>query len=263
MLFLDAIRFSIEMILIAYNRLSHNLLSISCLNSERDPNWQLPHEIFGAALLDAWSIIDSSIRLSELLKQIPRSKRHAVATDRATETSASPNNVLDLGKMSDVKEFLNCESIKYAHVLRNHFHHLHQDINEQRGIDNPVLGRISWITFVHSAKPTLRAYILVPGAIFSSNHRGINPLGQAIKYPIDLITIEAHDVVLSLSTLAYNTDTLRRNIDAIIQEAISKEPFVTDITKGSITGSDTLLSMDCELEESPENPWPFATKDTR
>jgi hypothetical protein len=90
-LFIEGIRFSIEMADLAHRRLGETLPLLSRME---DPDGESPSNV--SAMLDAWSIVDSLHRLRGLLKHMPGiEKRTRIppirtffdATERITETS--------------------------------------------------------------------------------------------------------------------------------------------------------------------------------
>ena len=164
-LFLDGIRYSIEMANLAYVRL---LNTLSTFQPQKE-NKVDRRESFTSAILDAWSIIDSVNRLRILLRQMPKMKQ----------------------KLSNLVLFYkNTDSVG---DLRNTIQHLNNDIETFLQNKQPIWGVINWVIPVN--QKSMLGYIcsLKAGTLMEGNTEFLNPLGETIKYPIDLVTLISDD----------------------------------------------------------------------
>ncbi|MBI3780266.1 MAG: hypothetical protein HY278_04295 [candidate division NC10 bacterium] len=67
----DALRYSLDMVGLAYDRLADDLLALSAQGLGSKP----PTDAFTSAFLNAWSVIDGSYRLYQVLHRVPGLKR--------------------------------------------------------------------------------------------------------------------------------------------------------------------------------------------
>ena len=98
---LDGIRYSIEMIELAYHRLRGGLEDISTGQGAPGGVFQpgdtdMPRGVFAGVLLDAWVIVDSAHRLQELLVHMPDVKRTAdwKASSKHLDLFDAPRNAV-------------------------------------------------------------------------------------------------------------------------------------------------------------------------
>lgn len=220
-LFLDGIRFTIEMVDLSFNRLCSALWHASDTKQERQKK-QIPPQLFGAVLLDAWSMIDSIERLRTLVQKMRGLKR--------TEP---------------IRDFLKyTEKIR---LFRNRLHHLNEDLAKGLYVGKPVLGSVSWVTYVDNDTPTLRIFVLTPGSLMRELGQLVNPMGNPIHPPMDLITLDAHGEQVSLTEQFKQVGSLIIPLENGIRKATGHLPQA---------GSDFLLSCDVSFPsataEDPE-----------
>jgi hypothetical protein len=164
-LFLEGIRFTVEMADLAYHRLQLTLPLLSNhqhLGSEASP--------MVSAMLDAWSIIDALHRLRDLIQGAPGFK----------------------GKKKSPKVRLFLQSTENVPALRNTVQHLGTEIHDTvDDKDWTVFGTLSW-GVVDPDKNQVTACTFMPGAPQrGSSHPIINPLNRQVWHlRVDSITIE-------------------------------------------------------------------------
>lgn len=144
-LYIDAVRISIETADLAYSRLTDNLLEVS----EKTRAGERPHRLLSAVVLDAWSLVDSSNRLrSILLRQMPGLKKKTPAVqifDRKT------------------REF---------ETLRHFIQHIQRDMPNLREKLQPVWGQLEWYSATEPGKGVGEAWTFVTGAVLPTTLLG-------------------------------------------------------------------------------------------
>ena len=187
-LFLDAIRYCVEMADMSHCRLQQTLTELtSKFKSEKETTNIGTASLH--ALSDAWSIIDSVNRLRTLLNQMPYLKKK------------SPG-LISFSKQTEVVE-----------ELRNIFQHLNHEIDNLIQNKSTAFGILNWVVpFDSSAK---RCYIcsLQPGTIFNRGFPLINPAGKCIAYPIDMITLIAGGKTVCLSDVMNHVSKLISSLE--------------------------------------------------
>ena len=116
-LFIDGIRFTFEMIDVAYVRLLYILEQITTDDSFREEH------PMAEAFMEAWSIVDSVHRLRCLISQMPGFKQNEL-----------PQRKIFLEKTKDVEDF------------RHTIQHLNNDIIKLADQNEPAWGILSWFT---------------------------------------------------------------------------------------------------------------------
>ncbi len=195
-LFLDGIRYSIEMADLAHSRLQRTLCA---LTFDRDSS-ENHHLDFISSVLDAWSIVDSVHRLRALLRQAPGIKQ----------------------KSSGLRIFLR----RTAHIkdLRNSVQHLNRQIDAMVNQRLPVWGLLSWVA-IDPHGGTGCCCSLIPGTLFpSKGHPLVNPAGKNILVPIDLITLKASGHSVCLSDVMKAVQLLARSAEQELTEQFKNLP---------------------------------------
>ena len=172
-LFLDAIRYSVEMADIAYNRLTQTLLSLT-VEHEQGKGLKNLGTTTVLALLDAWSIVNSTYRLRNLFKQMPYVKQ----------------------KASKLAIFY--RQTKSAEELRHGIQHLNHEIDKLVADALPAWGVLNWVAVLEPDNENILTCSLIPGTVFQRSTPMFNPVGREIRPPIDFITLETeHSLCLS------------------------------------------------------------------
>ncbi len=215
-LFLDAIRYCVEMADMSHRRLQQTLIELTRkFKSEKEtPN-------LGTAVLhalsDAWSLIDSVNRLRTLLNQMPNVKKK------------SPR-LISFNKQTDAVE-----------RLRNIFQHLNHEIDNLIKNKSTAFGILNWVVpFDSSAK---RCYVcsLQPGTIFKRSTPIINPSGKRISYPIDQITLITGGETVCLSDVMNQVSKLISSLESELQQQTKNLPQA---------GADLLIILEFEAAKT-------------
>ena len=219
-LFLDGIRFTIEMVELSFTRLCTQLWQFSDTKVQRQRRQHHAYA-YGAALLDAWSVVDSIERLRTLILKMRGLKR-----------------------TRPIKEFLaNSSNVR---PFRNRLHHLNEDLANGLYIGKPVLGCISWVTYVDTHTPTRRIFVLTPGALTHEVANLVNPVGVTTRAPLDLVTLFAHGAEVSLTNQMQYVASIVQPLETAITDALGHLPPA---------GGDMLFSCDCtNRDEEPVDP---------
>ena len=212
-LFLDAIRYSVEMSDIAYYRLQNTLLSLTFEHmNNSEAKSQMPSE---SIILDAWSIIDSIHRLRILLEQLPYLKQKSS------------------GLLSFYKH---TEGIEY---LRNIMQHINHEVDFLTENKIPVLGSLSWIA---CPEPDKRLYLcnLQTGTLFKRSVPIIK-MPKSVRIPIDKITL-IHKESLCLSDVMAQVVKLTASIETQLKKQMGDLPQA---------GADLLVILEIKPRETP------------
>ena len=168
-MFLDGIRYSVEMYGIAYSRLVEHLVDLS--TSDHGPG-NLP-----AVFLDAWSMVDSAHRLRRLAENMPHLQKSAPAHQVLVRT------------------------LKPATDLRHAIQHLDEKIHEVGKTDEvePTWGSLSW---EHLLSPTEGvACLVIAGSIRGYSQLPVAVAGRPFANPTDHIELTAFEHTVGLSAI--------------------------------------------------------------
>lgn len=192
-LFLDGIRFSVEIAETAYGRLCKTLLTLA--NSVIQKKKVRIGALTVRAISDAWAIIDSVHRLCGLLSQMRGVKQN------------TPNLNL-LYKQAEKVE-----------ALRNTVQHLNNEIDNLISKKLPVWGTLSWVARPNPTNDLWYTCSLAPGTVFARQIPIINPVGKEPRLPIDMIELNAIESV-NLSTVIEKVDTVISSMEKQIEKQI-------------------------------------------
>jgi hypothetical protein len=196
-LFLEGIRYSIQMADLSHFRLRENLfkLAVNCPNNS-------DHLGFISALQDAWSIVDSVHRLRGLLNHAPGFKQKA------------PGQKLFILKTAEVEE------------LRNIVQHLNEKIDKTVIPQNvPLMGVLTWLAVINPEQKLSKSCALVAGSMYDTqDHKFVNPAGQTISLPVDLITLTASGYSSCLSKIMKYVEALTRELEMQIESQFKDLP---------------------------------------
>ncbi len=226
-LFIEGIRFSIQMTDLAHRRLQTTL---PLLTKMEDCDEEIPSTV--SAMLDAWSMVDSLHRLRGLLNKMPGiEKRNRVpairaffnATDRITE-------------------------------LRNTVQHLDTTIPDIVDDKNwAVLGSLSW-GLVDPAKNQITSSSFLPGLPLGSRPL-INPANRLMWHvPVDAITIERSGVSVCLSDAMRTVESLTKALEKMLSDS-----FAQQLPDQSHHGADLTVSL--VIQVRPEQVLPAGTSE--
>lgn len=181
------------MALMTYARLRAACLHYQPVDEESEERSQEHGETPGTVtniLLQSWSFIDSVNRLRVLLQAAPGFKKNAPGLQvllRATE---------------------NVEG------LRNYVQHLGEESLKVAERGHPIWGSLSWVETRSADTRTVAARLLIPGRLaVSSGYPMVNPAGKSIRPPIDLISLTANELTVSLTDAADAVARFRRRLE--------------------------------------------------
>ncbi len=216
----DGIRYCVEMADLAYSRLQRSLLNLTASCSNPQPE----HLEFVAALLDAWSIVDSVHRLRGLLNATPGFKN-------TNDLIVFKRRTADFEK------------------LRNAVQHLGSEINTIINQGTPVWGVLNWFCITNPESSTGKSCALVAGTIIDTGKDLpiVNPLAKRITPPIDLVTLTASSHSVSLSEALENLRLLTSGIEKALETQVAGLPRA---------GSDMVVCLDIQFDELEHNETP-------
>ncbi len=224
-MFIDGIRYSVEMIDLAYVRLCDSLFRIASQFENDKSQSDLP-ATFAAPFIDAWSIVDSIHRLRELLEQLPNAKR-----------SKSPPYNLFRRKTALVTE------------LRNIIQHLRKDLTIFAENDWPAYGVLDWLSVIDPQQGIVKACVMVSGKVRSGSFPVRNPVGLTIQGSIDHVTLQCKQERLGLSDAVRAIEPIVRGLEDSLRSQVADEP--TDASDLCVC-----MTVKLNLEQPPatENP---------
>jgi hypothetical protein len=215
--FFDGIRYSVEMADLASIRLSESLWRICTVNQESP----LAHVDVVSSFLDAWSMVDSIHRLSELLEQMPglRKRRQSPLYRRFMQEAA------------------------IVEKLRNVVQHLRGEIHEMARNGCPIWGSIQWLAVLDSQSEFCRCCAMTAGRIISGSQNIINPCDKVIQGCVDFITLQCKSLRLDLS----ETMRLVERIVVCLEKSLARQ-----FNGLPSTGSEIIVRLDIQLSLAKE-----------
>jgi hypothetical protein len=203
-LFFDGIRFSVEMTTLAYHRLragATELTRTMALHKEPDPT------LYTVILSDAWSMIDSTHRLSELIQDAPG----------FTKKQRSVELRVFFERTADVE------------TLRHKVQHLRREIHTVAETDQPVWGVLTWFSVFEEEPNIMRCCQLAAGTIFSRVQPPTKPKGMWLTSPVDRVELTAHGVRVSLTDTHKAVARVARAIEEALGDGL--EAFPQEVPK--------------------------------
>jgi hypothetical protein len=190
-LFVDGIRYSIEMSDVAYTRLCVAVAAIT-------PDGALPSGVgFAHVFLDAWSIVDSIHRLRQLVGGMPR-------------FSNSPAKELFTRGTAGVED------------LRHAVQHLLGEFTKDANDDDLPWGSLRWVAGPYEG--TLKLRLMIAGTATSTSRDFVNPAGRAFQPPVDHVVLDAHGHSLDLSATMRSVVTFAAGFERGWDNAITSMP---------------------------------------
>lgn len=223
-MYLDGIRYSLDMAGIAYVRLRQGLFDIDAFIPERKK------DIYPMLFLDAWSMVDSLNRLRVLL-----------------------GNFRGMKNTPDKRVFL--DGLASFLALRNNIQHLDGTIKDVKA-GEPAWGHLSWFHVdALSAEGEIvggRSRLLVSGQVKDFSHNLVNPLGKPIQAGVDLVTLTAFGNVVSLSSAFYQIQDFAQTFDKTV-----KAGFEGSDQLSGATGSDLFVTAGMAFEPATTRAEPL------
>ncbi len=213
-LFIDGIRFTFEMIDVAYVRLLYILEQITI-----DEPFRKAHPM-AEAFMEAWSIIDSIHRLRCLINQIPGIKQKEL-----------PHRKIFLNKTKDIEEF------------RHTIQHLNNDIAKLADQNEPAWGTLSWFTITdlfegeggsgnsfQGIKSGCNCLMISGSVVVGKPYKTTLPTEMTFKEKVNLITLKSGGRSLSISDIFEYVKELKEALELYIQRKFKELPDAkTDI----------------------------------
>lgn len=221
-LFIEGIRFSIEMADLAHRRLRETLPKLTKMEDSPE---EVPATV--SAMLDAWSIVDSLHRLRGLVTHMPGIKNR--------------------NRIPPIRAFV--EATEKVPDLRNTVQHLDSTIPGVIHDRNwAVLGSLSWGIIDPDANQ-LTASSFLPGMPVGSRPL-INPLDRRLWHvPVDSITVERNGVAVCLSDAMRTVESLAKALERMLAQSFRKQ-----LPTQSHHGADVIVSLVIDI--SPEQVVP-------
>jgi hypothetical protein len=198
-LFFDGIRYSVEMTALAYHRLrtvATELTRNMTRGKEPDPT------LYTAILSDAWSIIDSTHRLRELIWDTPG----------FTKKQRSVELRVFYDRTADVE------------TLRHKVQHLKGEIRNVAETDQPVWGVLSWWSRFEEEPDILRRCQLAAGTLFPSDYPEFKLEKMWLAPPVDRFELTAHGVRVSLTDTYEAVERVARATEEALGEGLKAVP---------------------------------------
>jgi hypothetical protein len=191
-LFLDGIRYAIEMTELAYRRLATTALAVA--RSDRPAPWHFP-----AMMLDAWSIVDSVHRLRALVRQMPKLRKSATEHELLMRTTTDVDG------------------------LRNAVQHQVGEFTKLADNGGYAWGYISWAC-LNPKLDGCRSCVLVAGAVANGTIESVNPVGKPFHWEVDHVTLTAYETSVDLSSVVRNVGKYTGYLEMLVSHAIEGHP---------------------------------------
>lgn len=190
-LLLDAIRISAQCIDISHARLVENLEKCRPGADRGKP--------FGiAAMLDAWSVIDSLYRLRKLVQRMPRWRRK------------SPSKEIFLRKTTSAEE------------LRNSIQHLDTEAESLLSSGRPPFGALTWISPCEGSGERMYVQTFVPGQLEGANPGSLVTTPERAPTTTDQIELWASDHRANISDAYRAVEKLILALEKSLRRQISQ-----------------------------------------
>lgn len=211
-LFFDGIRHAVEIIDFAYSRLQATLTNIALSN----PPEATQANLFTAAFLDAWALVDLIDRFRALWDLMPNVKKGAT--------------------VPDTKSFK--ELSQPVRNLRNVADHLAERADYVVAHNGTALGELSWYTALNPQGTEGLSCIIVPGTIGPGQRHLVNPAGNASTYPTGMIHLAAGEHRACLSDLLPEIENRVRFLEGAIEKSLAEQGL-----DGHQAGADVLIAI--------------------
>jgi hypothetical protein len=201
-LFIDGIRHAVEIIDLAYLRLSGTLTQIAL----EPPTSTDLSKVVPAAFLDAWAIVDAVDRFRMLYQQMPGI------------TFSPPEAGVQTLK----------EVTQPFRDLRNVADHLAQRAEFVVAKGGAALGVLSWVTGFHIDPPMLWLCTLRPGTLRTTPEFRQEPIVTTVDWPTDRIYLIAGGYEGNLSAIRPHIERRVRHFEVQLQNAFEKLRVIDD-----------------------------------
>jgi len=203
LLFWDGVRFAVEAGNLAHERLKANLRDIS----GRTPTEAEIYAATVAATTDAWTIVDSAHRLTELISRFPKMDKSSIPIRLFTN------------RMAGIK------------AVRDFAQHVRQKLDQILESELPLWGAITWRGTDDQVAGKQSVFVLVAGTFYPGAHVESAPLGPArTEVPSD-VTLRTPHGALSLTEVVDHMVELFRHLESVLGPQVKdkQHPMLADI----------------------------------
>lgn len=219
MVFLDGIRHAAEIADLAYDRLQGTLTEIS--STHRTGGEERP-QLYTAAFLDAWALVDALDRCRSLLGLMPG----------VTEIQSEGTAFSFRDQMQPIRD------------LRNVADHLAQRIDYVIARDSAALGILSWFTCLDAAAQTGLSCTILPGTVTRARASIVNPAGKEFSPPTDLIHLAAGEHSASLSDAMRYATAVLTQVERSVEQSLADHGVL-----GQQAASDILVVVELSFAD--------------
>jgi hypothetical protein len=190
---LESLRLSLEIADVGYGRLVEGLLGMTTegpLDLGKGP--------VARAFADAWSMVDATWQVHELLCRPAITVQSASADKPAVQVSAFK------------------KAVKHLQSVRNKGQH--RDVHGPNAVEAgiPVWGTLRWSRVDDGSPQAFKTCVLTVDSTNSSTHDFINPLGKPIIGPIDRVQLCAFGETVDLSEIVVKLQEHANEWDAVL-----------------------------------------------
>ena len=219
-LFLDGIRFAVEMAQLSHVRL-RDLLSLASI--DHDKNYSAA-EAATSGFLDAWNIVDSIHRMRELLSAMPRLKKRGPLLGIFMRGTAE------------------------TETLRNRIQHLRGELSNRALSHLPAWGTLSWLWVLDTSMTLFLSGYLTAGADAPHSRLILFPNNREFHDQLDHITLSVGDAKLDISEAMRLVIRVVRGLELSLREQFKDDQNVC------VSDYMMLFTIDTSTTESaPQN----------
>jgi hypothetical protein len=190
---LDAIRISAQCIDISYRRLAENL-------EKGRPGSESGKPAGIAAMLDAWSVIDSLHRLRQLVQRMPRWRNRSPGKQIFLRATAA------------------------AEKLRDSIQHLDTEADSLLRSGRPPFGALTWISPYEGGGLKMYVQSFIPGQFESANPGSLVEIPEHVPATIDQIELWAFDLQANITDAYRAVEKLVSGLEVSMRSQFSQLP---------------------------------------
>jgi hypothetical protein len=212
---IEGIRYSVDIADVAMHRLCSELDELTRL-AKSGGSGPVDPELQACAVADAWTFVDAVWRLKRFL-----------VDSNPPRAPGPPQQLAKSGAeyTADIRGFR--AALKPLKTLRDGYQHLDNQAPKLAENGETVWGHLNWIAF-HSSSKNIQTCLLVTG----DNGKGestfdvVNPVGLAIRGPIDHIRLFAFGSSADLSELYHHLIAAVRELERVLGHQLPDQPQV-------------------------------------
>ena len=195
-LFFDGVRYAAEMSHLAFTRLLKTLHALP----EAEAGTAEYADLVTAAMTDAWTIVDSTHRLRELLAQFPKLKQ----------------------KLPNLQVFYRATT--GVETFRNVIQHLRGEIDKLAENGLPVWGSLTWRVQIDPATGEEAGFGVCAGTFYPGASIYLSQFGDRLAKPIGRVCLNMGMVKLDLGELIRSIEPVIRFLEKGLAEQLPNEP---------------------------------------